>query len=203
MGTMDYHKYCLDLLCRLCGSRAQAMREKSLPAKLCTTYKDSIRQFYQVDITMDNPDIHPNKLCEKCYRKMLNAKCSQNSDAYADMPRNAAMVSEMWIPHQTDAEQDITLCVVCYLFHRQCKGGGQKKKKRGPRVCSKETICPPADNMISTVASPMPHPSYHSMIPISNSPANNKQKSAILKSHHLKCSPLIQTHILPPKKRRV
>ena len=179
MGTMDYHKYCLAQLCRLCRSRAQTARQKSAPAKLCTAYKDNIRQFYQIDISMDNPDVHPNMLCEKCYRKMLNAKCSQSNDAYADMPRNAATVSEMWIPHQIEAEHDITLCVVCYHFHRQCKGGGQTKIKRGPRVCSKETVFPSADTKVSIVASPLPHTSSQRSIPVSTSPAVPDKKLAI------------------------
>ena len=45
---LDYHKFCLDNLCRICGNRAlkkEACRKNVVP-KMCRDYKDFIYKLH-------------------------------------------------------------------------------------------------------------------------------------------------------------
>ena len=76
MHSLDFHKQCLRNLCRICSNRAQTseqMNRKATP-RLCANSRDEIYIYYGVDISTDEEEIHPTKMCNKCFYKMKNAK---------------------------------------------------------------------------------------------------------------------------------
>ena len=75
---MDTHKGYLDNLCRVCTGRAQTgveIRGKK-PAKHAKQYQDSIMILFGIDLHDDQPECHPTKICNTCYRLILNSRNS-------------------------------------------------------------------------------------------------------------------------------
>ena len=70
-----YHEHVeyLGLLCRVCGERCDK-RTKDRGPKLCINYVSEIAGVYNIDIRHDSLDQHPDKLCLKCYKRLMNAK---------------------------------------------------------------------------------------------------------------------------------
>ena len=66
MGTMDYHKYCLDQLCRLSGSRAQTARENLhrqncvLHTKIVYSSFIKLMSVWKTLLIMHMPNMEPN-----------------------------------------------------------------------------------------------------------------------------------------------
>ena len=66
--TLDYHKQCIDKLCRVCGNRAQKADErvKKVTPLLCSNNIDNIYIFYGIDIINEDllDDVYPKKICK-------------------------------------------------------------------------------------------------------------------------------------------
>ena len=134
IGSLEYHKNCLDNLCRLCADRAQTYKEKSSkPAKLCAQYTENIKATFDIDIIDDDVNIHPTKLCTKCYKKMFNAPLYTNPVSSEIAKNTAATVDTLWTVHNRATLHDINQCAVCLKFWKQSKASRPRKIKRGPK----------------------------------------------------------------------
>ena len=129
MATAEFHAQCLDNLCRICGKRAQTNAQKKKgPAKYCAKYQVKILDFYGVDVSADSTDIHPTKICDQCYRRILNHENSTStvSVKYGNEKEKACRVtSELWVQHAHNT------CAVCSRYLLQSKPGTTIKEARG------------------------------------------------------------------------
>ena len=128
MHSLDFHKQSLRNLCRICSNRAQACEQinhKATP-RLCANSRDEIYIYNGVDISSDEEEIHPTKICNKCFYKMKNAEVlSENNkmdrDKYLDEKEKAGSASRLWKPHKRID------CNVCKLYTGQMRKGRVKK----------------------------------------------------------------------------
>ena len=61
--------------------------------KVCLyTLKEKVAKFWRVNVDMDNPDVHPQKLCGKCYTKATGHR-------YLDGTFSVGGECASWMPH--------------------------------------------------------------------------------------------------------
>jgi len=109
-ATAIDHANSLSKLCRVCGTR--------LPSDYVHLVSNSAGLFntcFEIDITLENPNIHPIKYCHKCHRSMehkMKGKCMN-------------IIPIKWHSHQTNK------CKSCELFNASKRGGRKPNKKGG------------------------------------------------------------------------
>ncbi|KAI8485885.1 hypothetical protein Bbelb_364370 [Branchiostoma belcheri] len=86
VSQMKEHKENLKTVCRVCGNKLKGWNAKVL------TFSDVIRRSYNVDVSQDLPDVHPQFVCNKCRLKLQRLK--QKSKAGTGMA--------IFQPHTTD-----------------------------------------------------------------------------------------------------
>ena len=123
--SLDFHLKCVKLLCRVCTNRAQKgkeLQQKNRPVKHCVNYKEDILEVYAIDISDDGPETHSDKICDRCYRKIINFKRGSSKR------ENKKQDSQFWTKHRSSH------CNVCELFSNQKKGGAPKKIMGRPKT---------------------------------------------------------------------
>ena len=127
--VLEFHMHCLNNLCRICCNRAQKYHQRcKKPVRKCSTYAAAIKEFYGIDITTDESNVHATGLCDVCYRKMINAN-RPGGKKYENEKKLAAEQVSFWIKHKTESTDGG--CSVCKLFEKQKVGGAPHKKKLG------------------------------------------------------------------------
>ena len=121
---MDRHVRLLGLLCRVGGVPLAKQKQK-------TTYSvsenaEGILKCFEVDITQDQPHVHPTQICSTCY-KAVNYALSKSE--YTRCGGGCAEPSS-WLPHDHVHEDGTTVCRVCTTIEQAAKGGRPAKKKR-------------------------------------------------------------------------
>ena len=56
----------LEKYCRVCGGWLQRAKSKAATYK-CTEHTEELRALFQVDVSSDEPDVHPQSFCNGCY----------------------------------------------------------------------------------------------------------------------------------------
>ncbi|XP_030831063.1 V(D)J recombination-activating protein 1-like [Strongylocentrotus purpuratus] len=112
---MEQHINCLSLLCRFCGRRVETELGKKGHAYMVSDYHQLILQKFNIDISEDTSDIHPNKFCCTCYCQLTIKKPSNLT------PKN-------WDSHKRTSD-----CQTCTHFKQTQAPGRPKKRKVGGR----------------------------------------------------------------------
>ena len=114
----DVHTTALSQLCRVCGTKFRPKRT----TYLCTSRAEDINLAFGIDVTEDNPHIHPEKLCKSCSLSIDTYK-KKASDG---ITYNTAITQVEWGAHTEN-------CTTCARHDMTSKGGRPKKatKKRG------------------------------------------------------------------------
>ena len=125
MHSLDFHKHCLRNLCSNRAQTCEQINHKATP-KLCANSRNEIYIYYGVHISSDEEEIHPTKICNKCFYKMKNANVlSENNkmdrDKYLGEKEKAGSASRLWKPHKCID------CNVCKLYTDQMRKGRAKK----------------------------------------------------------------------------
>eukprot|EP00731_Ephydatia_muelleri_P033241 Em0026g61a len=98
----------LEDLCRICGcklfiDRKQAKVKKSYPCTYqCSSYTEEILQAFHIDTKKDSPEIHPQKLCNKCYLSMKRATAA----AQKKTPYKCSVEPYDWFIHSVERCKD-------------------------------------------------------------------------------------------------
>lgn len=134
---MEFHKICLDNMCRICTNRAQKKKDivgKKNP-RYASNYSDMIYVLFGIDIADDDRSIHPTKICDECYQHLMNSDktgthgqhCHEMNlnGVYGTLKDKVKDTCYIWKKH-TDS-----ICAVCELYRNQSKPGISKKTKRG------------------------------------------------------------------------
>ena len=94
----------LEDLCRICGcklfiDRKQAKVKKSYPCTYqCSSYTEEILQAFHIDTKKDSPEIHPQKLCNKCYLSMKRVTAA----AQKKTPYKCSVEPYDWFIHSVE-----------------------------------------------------------------------------------------------------
>ena len=113
---MDEQKHiqAIESLCRVCGGPVKQNRA-------CKDHQVAIQAVFSIDTTKDCDNIHPKKLCKKCY-----AVLSRHNKAVAEERVYLHSVQPVeWRVH--DAEN----CSVCESVTNKKKGGRPPKRRKG------------------------------------------------------------------------
>lgn len=149
-GTLEYHLYALQNICRICSNRLKTRRHKNTkserPSKLCRLYRDGILDVYSVDILNDTLDVHPPKICESCYQRILNTKHGFTGVEKAH--KLAEGTTQLWSTHVCYTGSVATACKTCVLFRKQREGGAWIRPKRGrPSSCNQNAASLTEENL--------------------------------------------------------
>ena len=137
LHSLSEHTFRLHSLCRLCGERVKRKVKDRLvkTPKLCAKYAENILFCFDVDVQEDSEHKFPRRMCQKCYRRLINSTSRPNlsSQPLEDAARIAHKASFIWSDY--DPSATITECTVCSHFHTTSKGGrpqnvNTKVKKR-------------------------------------------------------------------------
>jgi hypothetical protein len=118
-------------MCRICTKRAQSNQEikSKKPARYVPQYQDMIYILFGIDIQNDRANCHPRKICNGCYRLLINSKNTgingemNLSGKYSQWKEKGAEYNKWWVEHST------TDCCVCELYSTQSKGGAPPKNE--------------------------------------------------------------------------
>ncbi len=105
-------------LCRICGQRCLTTHERRIrkrQPKVVKSFCGDIHTFYGIDTGNDAKYCHPDKLCNICYRRLINSKIdgrpeNKNPQTYREQ---ALKTNELWKPHESRT------CAVCMLYQFQ------------------------------------------------------------------------------------
>ena len=117
---MNLHLENLKKLCRVCGQRLNKYYQArhAVNGYLKTENKDKLKETYGIDITFDNNEVHPQKMCKSCLVAL-------------GKPSNREVNN--WQPHQDGVEKDEETdkmelkCRTCRQIASTSKGGRRKK----------------------------------------------------------------------------
>ncbi len=128
---MQRHGECLQHFCRLCGADNLGARNGDTLA-----FKTEILSAYGVDVSDDNKNIHPAKICFSCLKKLY-------------LVRSALKTGKDYSPQNTTAYTYIEHCDVnCYVCKEeaspQTQRGRPTKKRGGKRKCGQPVKLPKA-----------------------------------------------------------
>ncbi|XP_065641217.1 uncharacterized protein LOC124812048 isoform X1 [Hydra vulgaris] len=99
---MEIHNKNLTLLCRVCGF---LVGKKSYP--IGTNQKNKIEKVFHVMLSDEQENVHPNKICHKCYNTINNV--------IKRMTSTTLHLSINWKPHCDE-------CFCCQQVEKLCKG---------------------------------------------------------------------------------
>ena len=107
----DSHKIALSLLCRICGE----LIEKTGYAYSVSENEGDIRNYFYIDVSNDNDDIHPKDFCKGCFSDILNMKKRGTTTEHKIIN---------WVGHYHELN-----CYACDKIEKKKKGGRPKKRK--------------------------------------------------------------------------
>lgn len=111
------HKKYLENACRVCGYyRGQKKKEQfhSLTEQRVASLVSSV---FEIDISYDQKNVHPNNLCNNCYAICLNAS--------KDASYSSSVNIISWKKHE------IENCTVCAEYLKKLRGGRKRKERKG------------------------------------------------------------------------
>ena len=123
MATSEEHVNVLKSLCRLCGGKL------AKDTFLVMKHASSIMLAFYLDITSDTENLHPPKMCLKCYSTMKNIEKRQTT---------SNLKTKTW-DHHTDTD-----CLICSKHKlkavrkakkKKMQPVGQERPEYGPENC--------------------------------------------------------------------
>ena len=130
--SLDVHIRSLEVLCRICGKKADKQKKGKPCQRLvfCTKYREKILSTYGIDIAEDSEYVHPTKLCQPCY-KLMSSITRPSPDQEINLARahdQASIINKKWkLPKRQDSG---LICFACSSYKNSQKPGCPKKKKR-------------------------------------------------------------------------
>ena len=120
--SFKFHLASLDKVCRVCTNRLQpGSSVSSRKPSFCEKISKEIFNVFGVSTWEDSPDQHPQKLCEKCARKIRHFTSGKRVYSITDIKQRQTVQDE-WPKHSRTGE-----CFVCSLVRKQGRGGGSHK----------------------------------------------------------------------------
>ncbi len=116
----ETHKAALERLCRVCGKSLLASKGKRATKYLCSENASELSDTFDLDISSDNPYIHPQCYCHSCRNIIyFNKRAKANKTEY----KPTSLQIHEWVDHNE-------LCSVCTAT---LKTGRPKKPVRAGR----------------------------------------------------------------------
>ncbi|XP_038052527.1 V(D)J recombination-activating protein 1-like [Patiria miniata] len=122
--SFKFHEASLEKICRICTNRLHPGSTVSTRKPVfCANVNKEIFNVFGVSTWEDTPDQHPQKLCEKCARKIRHYTSGERTYSVSNIKRRQTVQSE-WPKHSRTGK-----CFVCKLVPQQGRGGGSYKPK--------------------------------------------------------------------------
>ena len=109
MASIADHQHNLEKLCRVCGKILSEKDSYNIKRDLKT-----IQDCFRSNFILDNPEIHPQILCNVCYSSMI--KVSSRGSVHSIEPI-------LWKPHSNGE------CFTCLRVKQKSKGGRPSKNR--------------------------------------------------------------------------
>ncbi len=117
----QYHEESLTKLCRLCSSRLQTVSQKNArKGKIyyVQNYSGAILCNFGIDVSKDEPKVHPTSFCNSCRTAMNNFKRSPKSHANEMKKQDVRDINCRWTNGTATSA-----CFTCQTFSLQTRGG--------------------------------------------------------------------------------
>ena len=157
---MDQHDSYLQQMCRVGGKRFSTCSQSTRYA--VKSFETELLSVFEIDISHDDPDIHPPYLCILCQRVLKRSSskstfCGGGCGAVHD-----------WQEHHRIS------CTTCSLFAKQSKGGWAPRKMKSQRQTAQLHADP--DALVNTTQQSCILATY-SRTTVSNVPSGNASSS--------------------------
>ncbi len=119
-ATSTEHLACLEKLCRVCGT-ILTQRVTYQCERFCTRLWAALK----VNTDKDDPEVHPPKMCNNCYRQMTRTE--QKSTEGKGEKHLTSLKIVHWERH---SNKD---CATCDMYGQKSRGGRPKKKAKERR----------------------------------------------------------------------
>ncbi len=98
----------LEKYCRVCGNRIQKAQGKSHPPYLCSEYKGYLEVAFGLDVSQDDPQVHPPTICKACFLTARRAATAKEAGG----GYHPVVTPFLWTRHSDDSCQVYT-CNIC------------------------------------------------------------------------------------------
>lgn len=121
--TLEFHKACLNKLCRICGRINLTSKEKKQYKKpyLSEHFASDILFFFDINIKDDSDEKHSAYLCHKCVASFRNIKKSHSANSLNTAKHQLTSTSNVWChfsPSKSIAE--CSSCSFCSGLTQGC-----------------------------------------------------------------------------------
>ncbi len=155
-----FHENVLKEVCRLCACRVRKQRQKDT-SRLVTLYAPLIEVAYDIVAYSDNPNIHPSRVCIKCYSKLHRVKKNPDSQEAIKAKESAKSVNSQWTDH--NYAKSLQSCFACKSYLQFVKGGRPTNSPISSPSQTQENKSPTSSCLYSTHFR-VPYPGEKSLI---------------------------------------
>ena len=119
-------------MCRLCGNRAQTLKEKRKGAAVhpVSQFAVEIELIIGLEVRNDDENVCSGLLCTKCYNLLINLRKRGRSSIHDALFDHMFQINDtVWTRYNPSL--DLSQCTVCSLVSSQAKSGRPKVTKPG------------------------------------------------------------------------
>ena len=116
--TNEYHLAQLKCRCRVCACICRKYCHSTTKVSDKFSMPKDLQEAFGIEVSQDNPEVHPQTVCNNCYLKMRQKLKNKNT--------NSSLQMFQWVHHTQ-------CCPQCHLFQQEEVGGRPKssRKNRG------------------------------------------------------------------------
>ena len=115
---MDRHLNVLSTVCRVGGRKFSSLKRSTLYP--VGELREELREFFEIDVTLDQEGVHPPFICGVCHRALSRCKDSQAAGREFKRRGGGCGDRQEWAAHSDD-------CQLC----DESRYRGRPKKKEG------------------------------------------------------------------------
>ena len=112
--TNEYHLAQLKCRCRVCACICRKYCHSTTKVSDKFSMPKDLQEAFGIEVSQDNPEVHPQTVCNNCYLKMRQKLKNKNT--------NSSLQMFQWVHHTQ-------CCPQCHLFQQEEVGGRPKGKQ--------------------------------------------------------------------------
>ena len=112
---MDFHLEQLGRHCRVCGGKLAKAKGKVVTYS-CGDYEEDLQTSFSLDVTRDDPQVHPLLFCQSCYCSMKRSTKAVSDGACF----SSSKVCYNWKEHSEDCSVRNSILLHSHIHSHDC-----------------------------------------------------------------------------------